>query len=31
MGPGSAAHRKRAALRPGHKTLHNFIDFINPP
>jgi len=32
MGPGSAAHRQRdAALRPGHESVHNFIDFINPP
>ncbi|MGY4497274.1 hypothetical protein ACVWYH_001201 [Bradyrhizobium sp. GM24.11] len=35
MGPGSAAHhaakKRRAALRPGHETLHNFNHFLNPP
>ncbi|TWB59925.1 hypothetical protein FBZ94_104147 [Bradyrhizobium sacchari] len=31
MGPVSAAHRKGAALRPGHETVHNFIDFLNSP
>ena len=31
MGPGSAAHRKGAALRPGQETLYKFIDPINPP
>jgi len=31
LGPGSAAHRNGAALRPGHETVHNFIHFLNPP
>ena len=34
MGPGSATHRaakrRRAARRPGHETVHNFIHFLNP-